>query len=119
MRWVAVAGASNLLGTMPDLPAIARAVHAAGARLFVDAVALAVHRAIDVAAIGCDALVTSAYKWYGPHAAAMYVEPELLRTMHPYKLDGIGRLRPVPARDRHAELRSAGRRDRGGALPPR
>jgi cysteine desulfurase family protein (TIGR01976 family) len=90
VRWVAVAGASNLLGTMPDLPAIARAVHAAGARLFVDAVALAVHRPADVTAIGCDALVTSAYKWYGPHAAAMYVEPELLRAMRPYKLAASG-----------------------------
>jgi selenocysteine lyase/cysteine desulfurase len=75
---------------MPDLPAIARAVHAAGARLFVDAVALAVHRPVDVTAIGCDALVTSAYKWYGPHAAAMYVEPELLCTMRPYKLAASG-----------------------------
>jgi selenocysteine lyase/cysteine desulfurase len=75
---------------MPDLPAIARAVHAAGARLFVDAVALAVHRPVDVTAIGCDALVTSAYKWYGPHAAAMYVAPELLGTMRPYKLTASG-----------------------------
>jgi cysteine desulfurase family protein (TIGR01976 family) len=90
VRWVAATGASNLLGSMPDLRAIARGVHAAGARFFVDAVALAVHRPIDVAAIGCDALVTSAYKWYGPHAAAMYVEPELLRTMRPYKLMASG-----------------------------
>ena len=90
VRWVAVAGASNLLGSMPDLPAIARAAHAAGARLFVDAVALAVHRSIDVTAIGCDALVTSAYKWYGPHAAAMYVEPGLLGSMRPYKLTASG-----------------------------
>ncbi len=52
--------------------------------------ALAVHRSIDVAAIGCDALVTSAYKWYGPHAAAMYVEPELLGGMRPYKLTASG-----------------------------
>ncbi len=90
VRWVAVAGASNLLGSMPDLPAIARGAHAAGARLFVDAVALAVHRSIDVTAIGCDALVTSAYKWYGPHAAAMYVEPGLLGGMRPYKLTASG-----------------------------
>jgi selenocysteine lyase/cysteine desulfurase len=90
VRWVAVAGASNLLGSMPDLAAITRAAHAAGARLFVDAVALAVHRSIDVAAIGCDALVTSAYKWYGPHAAAMYVEPDLLARMRPYKLTASG-----------------------------
>jgi cysteine desulfurase family protein (TIGR01976 family) len=90
VRWVAVAGASNLLGSMPDLAAIARAAHGVGARLFVDAVALAVHRAIDVTAIGCDALVTSAYKWYGPHAAAMYVEPGLLGRMRPYKLTASG-----------------------------
>jgi selenocysteine lyase/cysteine desulfurase len=75
---------------MPDLATIARAAHGVGARLFVDAVALAVHRAIDVAAIGCDALVTSAYKWYGPHAAAMYVDPGLLGQMRPYKLAASG-----------------------------
>ena len=90
VRWVAVCGASNLLGSIPDLAAIARATHAAGARLFVDAVALTVHRSIDVGAIGCDALVTSVYKWYGPHAAAMYVEPELLAGMRPYKLTASG-----------------------------
>ena len=86
VRWAAICGASNLLGSVPDLSAIGRAVHAVGARLFVDAVALAVHRPVDVAAIGCDALVTSAYKWYGPHAAAMYVEPALAASLVPYKL---------------------------------
>ena len=115
VRWVAVSGASNLLGSMPDLPALARAVHAAGARLFVDAVALAVHRPIDVAAIGCDALVTSVYKWYGPHAAAMYVEPTLLRTMRPYKLtasgdDGPSRLETgMPSYEALAGVTAAGR----------
>ena len=54
------------------------------------AMLLAVHRAIDVTAIGCDALVTSAYKWYGPHAAAMFVEPGLLGSMRPYKLTASG-----------------------------
>jgi cysteine desulfurase family protein (TIGR01976 family) len=89
-RWVAVTGASNLLGTMPDVAAITRAAHAAGARVFVDAVHLVPHRRVDVAALGCDALVTSAYKWYGPHAAAMWVEPELLESLRPYKV------RPAP-----------------------
>jgi cysteine desulfurase family protein (TIGR01976 family) len=86
VRWVAVSGASNLLGSMPDIAALADAAHGVGARLFVDAVALAVHRPIDVAALGCDALVTSAYKWYGPHAAAMYVAPDLLAAIDPYKV---------------------------------
>lgn len=85
-RWVAVTGASNLIGTMPELPALTALAHDAGAKVFVDAVALAPHRAIDITAIGCDALATSAYKWYGPHAAAMWVEPELLASVRPYKV---------------------------------
>ena len=43
-RWVAVTGASNLLGTIPDLAPIVAAAHDAGARVFVDAVHLAPHR---------------------------------------------------------------------------
>lgn len=89
-RWVALTGASNLLGTTPDLPAIAAIARAAGARVFVDAVHLVPHRRVDVAAIGCDALVTSSYKWYGPHAAAMWVAPDLLGSIEPYKV------RPAP-----------------------
>jgi len=77
-RWVAVAGASNLIGSVVDLPPIVAAAHAVGAKVFVDAVHLAPHRPIDVAAIGCDALVTSAYKWYGPHAAVLCSTPSLL-----------------------------------------
>jgi cysteine desulfurase family protein (TIGR01976 family) len=85
-KWVAVTGASNLIGTMPDIAAIAKAAHAAGARVFIDAVHLAPHRAIDVQAIGCDVLVTSPYKWYGPHAGVLVVDPELLDAIEPYKV---------------------------------
>jgi cysteine desulfurase family protein (TIGR01976 family) len=85
-RWVAVTGASNLLGTIPDVAAITAAAHAAGARVFVDAVHLAPHRRIDVAAIGCDALVTSPYKWYGPHAGVLVLDPALLAALTPYKV---------------------------------
>ncbi|MEY2741220.1 MAG: cysteine desulfurase-like protein [Ilumatobacteraceae bacterium] len=77
-RWVAVTGASNLIGTITDLPAIVALARAVGARTFVDAVHLAPHRAVDVAAIGCDVLATSPYKWYGPHAGVMWIEPALL-----------------------------------------
>jgi selenocysteine lyase/cysteine desulfurase len=80
-RWVAVTGASNLIGTIPDLPPIVEAAHAVGARVFVDAVHLAPHRRIDIATLGCDALVTSPYKWYGPHAGVLAVEPELLDSL--------------------------------------
>ncbi len=77
-RWVAVTGASNLIGSLVELPPIVAAAHAGGARVYVDAVHLAPHRPIDAGAIGCDALVTSAYKWYGPHAAVLCSTPELL-----------------------------------------
>ncbi|CAN5830425.1 cysteine desulfurase-like protein [soil metagenome] len=77
-RWVAVTGASNLLGTVPDLIPIVAAAHDFGAMIFVDAVHLAPHRRIDVAELGCDVLVTSPYKWYGPHAGVLCASPELV-----------------------------------------
>jgi cysteine desulfurase family protein (TIGR01976 family) len=89
-RWVTVTGASNALGTIPDVPAIATAAHAAGARVFVDAVHLTPHRTVDVAALGCDVLATSPYQWYGPHAGVLWIAPDLREELVPYKV------RPAP-----------------------
>jgi cysteine desulfurase family protein (TIGR01976 family) len=80
-KWVAITGASNLLGTAPHLKPIIDAAHDVGARVFVDAVHLAVHRPIDIQSLGCDVLATSPYKWYGPHAGVLCVEPELLNSL--------------------------------------
>jgi cysteine desulfurase family protein (TIGR01976 family) len=85
-RWVAVTAASNAVGTIPDVPGIVAAAHAAGARVFVDAVHATPHRAIDVAALGCDALACSAYKWFGPHIGILWARPELLGELTPDKL---------------------------------
>lgn len=85
-RWVTLPGASNLLGTAPDLAPIIDAAHAVGAKVFVDAVALAPHRRIDIAALGCDVLVSSPYKWYAPHAGMMWARPELLAGLPAYKV---------------------------------
>ncbi len=85
-KWVTVTGSSNLIGTMPDLHAITKLAHDAGAKVYVDAVALVPHRSVDIAAIGCDAMATSPYKWYGPHAGVLWVEPELLASLQPYKV---------------------------------
>ena len=85
-RLVAVTGASNLIGTMPDLPAIAEVVHAAGALFFVDAVHLAAHVAIDMAASGADFVVCSPYKFLGPHCGALAGRPEILERLDPDKL---------------------------------
>ncbi len=92
-KWVTLPGASNLLGTAPELAPMIAAAHGVGARVFIDAVALAPHHPIDVGALGCDALVTSPYKWYGPHSGAMYIEPSLLKDLPIAKLnasEGIG-----------------------------
>jgi cysteine desulfurase family protein (TIGR01976 family) len=89
-RWVAVTGASNALGTMPDLPAIVAAAHAAGARVLVDGVHLVPHDSVDIRALGCDAFLTSPYKWYGPHAGVLWLAPDLRDSLPAYKV------RPAP-----------------------
>jgi selenocysteine lyase/cysteine desulfurase len=83
---VAVTAASNAAGSIPDLPGIVAAAHAAGARVFVDAVHATAHREIDVAALDCDALACSAYKWFGPHIGILWARPELLAEYQPDKL---------------------------------
>ena len=85
-RWVAVTGASNAVGTVPDLTGIVAAAHDAGAYVYVDAVHAAPHRRLDVAALGADALACSAYKWFGPHLGVQWARPELLAELAPDKL---------------------------------
>lgn len=84
--WVAISGASNLTGFAPDLVAAAEIAHAAGARLHVDAVARVPHLPTDVNGWGIDSLVTSPYKWYGPHAGVLVLQPELLHGVEPYRV---------------------------------
>jgi cysteine desulfurase family protein (TIGR01976 family) len=71
-RVVAVTHVSNILGTINPIADIARLVHAFGAKIVVDGVAYAPHRAIDVAALDVDYYVFSFYKTYGPHFAVLY-----------------------------------------------
>jgi cysteine desulfurase family protein (TIGR01976 family) len=85
-RWVAVTAASNAVGTIPDLAGIVAAAHGAGARVWIDAVHAAPHRTLDVAALGADAVVCSAYKWFGPHIGVLWARPELLASLQPDKL---------------------------------
>jgi cysteine desulfurase family protein (TIGR01976 family) len=84
---VAVTGASNVLGTRPDIPSITDAVHAVGALAFVDGVHSTAHGVTDVASMGCDFYVTSAYKWDGPHVGCLVSAPGLLQQVTPFKLE--------------------------------
>lgn len=80
-RWVAFTAASNVIGSLTDVAAITELAHAAGARVYVDAVHAAPHVPLDVAALGCDALACSAYKWFGPHLGVLCTTPELLAAL--------------------------------------
>jgi cysteine desulfurase family protein (TIGR01976 family) len=83
---VAVTAASNAIGTVPAVRQIADLAHAAGAHVYVDGVHATAHRLTDVRALGADMYVTSAYKWSGPHYAALVAEPWFLSGLMPAKL---------------------------------
>ena len=72
-RLVTCCHASNILGTINDVRAIADEVHKQPGALFcVDGVAYAPHRPIDVQAFGVDFYAFSWYKVYGPHQSILY-----------------------------------------------
>ncbi|HTD60135.1 MAG TPA: cysteine desulfurase-like protein [Gemmatimonadaceae bacterium] len=86
-RLVAIGAASNALGTVNDVAAIAKLARSAGALVFVDAVHYAPHAVIDVKAWGCDFLACSAYKFYGPHVGVLYGRRELLQDLDVPRLE--------------------------------
>ena len=75
---VAVGYASNALGTVNDLSKISAWVRQTNSLLLVDAVHYTPHFSVDVAALDCDFLMCSAYKFYGPHVGILYTRPGLL-----------------------------------------
>lgn len=85
-RIVATVHASNAVGTINPVQQIASMAHAAGALYVVDAVQSAPHIPIDVQAIGCDFLLCSAYKFFGPHIGILWGRYELLAELPVYKV---------------------------------
>jgi cysteine desulfurase family protein (TIGR01976 family) len=86
-RLVAVGLASNAVGTVNDVAAIAKRAHGAGALVAVDAVHAAPHIPVDRDAIGADVLTCSAYKFFGPHVGVTAVRRDLLETLDVYKVE--------------------------------
>lgn len=77
-RLLALGYASNFMGTVNDVQRARALTYQAGAWLLLDAVHFAPHFPLDVQAIGCDFLLCSAYKFYGPHVGILYSRPGLL-----------------------------------------
>ncbi len=85
-RLVSVGYASNAVGTINPIGHIAAKVRNIGAWLWVDAVHYAPHGPIDVQMLGCDFLVCSAYKIFGPHVGILWGRQELLERLAAYKV---------------------------------
>jgi cysteine desulfurase family protein (TIGR01976 family) len=85
-RVVAFPAAANSVGTKPDVARIVELAHEAGALAWVDAVHYGPHGPIDVEAWGCDVLVCSPYKFFGPHMGMAFGREDLLRGWHAYKV---------------------------------
>ncbi len=94
-RVVALTAASNLIGTMPDVRAIAARTRAAGALLYVDGVHYTAHSAVDFRDLGADFFACSPYKFLGPHCGVLVGRGDVLAELRPDKL--------LPATDRVPE----------------
>jgi cysteine desulfurase family protein (TIGR01976 family) len=85
-RLLAVGYASNGLGTINPVDKIIKMVHDSGTMVYIDAVQYAPHGPIDVQELDCDFLVSSAYKFFGPHAGILFGKQELLEKLFAYKV---------------------------------
>jgi len=85
-KLVAIGYASNAVGTINAVQEVVRLAHAAGALAYVDAVHYGPHGLIDVAALDCDFLVCSTYKFFGPHMGVLFGKREHLERLRPYKV---------------------------------
>src|ERR1700747_155073 len=85
-KLVAAGYASNAVGTINPVKEIVRLAHAVGALAYIDAVHYGPHGLIDVAALDCDFLACSTYKFFGPHMGVLFGKREHLQRFRPYKV---------------------------------
>lgn len=84
-RLVALNYASNLTGSINRVKALTRTARQAGALVYVDAVQFAPHGLINVQNLGCDFLICSAYKFFGPHMGILWGRLDVVDALKPYK----------------------------------
>ena len=95
-RLVALTACSNAFGSLVEVSRVSAAARQVGALTYVDAVHFAPHRFIDVHALGCDFLVASSYKFFGPHLGVLWGRREHLERLPAFKV------RPAPTPDPRA-----------------
>lgn len=84
-RLVAVTHMSNVLGTLVDVGAICRGAQALGVPVLVDGSQAAVHRPVDVSAMGCDFYAITGHKLYGPSGSgAIFIRRDRMQQMRPF-----------------------------------
>ena len=93
-RLVAMGMSSNALGTVNDFKFARQLTYRYNAWLLLDAVHYAPHFSINVKEIGCDFLLCSAYKFYGPHVGLLYCKPGLLDRLPTDRLRTAGQAAP-------------------------
>lgn len=93
-RLVAMGMASNALGTVNNIQIARQLTYKYNSWLMLDAVAYAPHFAIDVQQLGCDFLLCSAYKFYGPHVGILYSRPGMLDSIQTDRLRTIEQFAP-------------------------
>ncbi len=86
---VALPWVSNVLGTVNPVEHIVELAHSKGVPVLLDACQAVQHMAVDVQAVGCDFLVLSGHKIYGPSGiGVLWGRAELLDAMPPYQGGG-------------------------------
>jgi cysteine desulfurase family protein (TIGR01976 family) len=83
-RLLALNYASNLTGSINPVVELVAVAKQAGALVYVDAVQFAPHGLVDVAQLGCDFLVCSSYKFFGPHLGVLWGREALLADLYAY-----------------------------------
>src|SRR5215216_1361915 len=86
-KLVAIGLASNAVGTVNDVAAVARRSHSTGSLVAVDAVHAAPHLPLDRDAMGADVITCSAYKFFGPHVGVTAIRRDLFEQMGVYRVD--------------------------------
>jgi cysteine desulfurase family protein (TIGR01976 family) len=109
-KLVCVTHCSNIAGEIHDVAALTKLVHAAGARIAVDAVSYAPHMLADLKSLDVDFYFCSLYKVFGPHQGLMYAKREHLERIanqgHFFNVAKLGK-RLTPAGPQHGEIACA------------